>query len=66
MSVQYQTLAQIPQLGKTVDPTSLSSYLQKVFEIGIGVAAGLAVIMIVLGGIEYMSTDAIGKSGGLV
>ena len=60
MSVQYQTLAQIPQLGTTVDPTSLSSYLQKVFEIGIGVAAGLAVIMIVLGGIEYMSTDAIG------
>ncbi|MEI7777176.1 MAG: pilin [bacterium] len=56
----YQPLAQIPALGDNIDPTNLSTYLQHLFEIGIGVAAGLAVIMIVIGGIEYMSTDAIG------
>ena len=56
----YQPLAQIPALGNNIDPTNLSTYLQHLFEIGIGVAAGLAVIMIVVGGIEYMSTDAIG------
>lgn len=35
------------------------------FQLLIGIAAALAVIMIVIGGIEYMSTDAIsGKSDG--
>ena len=56
----YVPLAQLPGVGSSVNTTSLSSYLQTIFQIGIGVAAGLAVIMIVLGGIEYMSTDAIG------
>ncbi len=45
--------------------TDLSSYLNSVFYAGLGVACGLAVIMIVIGGIQYMSTDAIsGKSEG--
>ena len=59
----YTPLAQVPVLGTSINiggATDLGNYLQKVFAIGIGVAAGLAVIMIVVGGIEYMSTDAIG------
>ena len=56
----YVPLAQLPGVGTSVNTSSLSNYLQSIFQIGIAVAAGLAVIMIVLGGIEYMSTDAIG------
>ncbi|MEI7777175.1 MAG: pilin [bacterium] len=59
----YTPLAQVPVLGTSINvggATDLGNYLQKIFAIGIGVAAGLAVIMIVVGGIEYMSTDAIG------
>lgn len=56
----YQPLAPLPGITGSYDTSSLSGYLQTVFQIGIGVAAGLAVIMIVLGGIQYMSTDAIG------
>lgn len=48
--------------GKPVD---LGSYIQGMFKLLIGVAAALAVIMIVIGGITYMSSDAIsGKSDG--
>jgi hypothetical protein len=39
---------------------SFSSYLQSLFQLGIGVAVVLAVIQIVLGGFKYMTTDAAG------
>lgn len=45
--------------------SNLSTYIVGMFQLLIGVAAALAVVMIVIGGIEYMSTDAIGgKSDG--
>ncbi len=45
--------------------TNLAQYARGLFGLLIGVAAGLAVIMIIIGGIQYMSTDAIsGKSEG--
>lgn len=43
----------------------LSAYLKALFSMGIVLATGLAVIMIAVGGLKYVSTDAInGKSEG--
>jgi hypothetical protein len=39
--------------------TSLSDYLNNMFRLGIGVAIGLAVIMIIWGGVQLVSTDSI-------
>src|SRR3989344_2383459 len=52
--------------GGTVTSTSdLSNYLQFAFQFTIGITGVLAVIMIILGGIRYLSTDAIsGKEEG--
>ncbi len=45
--------------------TNVSTYLPSVFILLIALAGGLAVIMIVIGGIQYLSTDAVsGKSEG--
>ncbi len=38
--------------------TTLATYLPGVFKFSIGIAGVLAVIMIVIGGIQYLSTDA--------
>ena len=40
--------------------TSLASYLNVIFKILLGVIGVLAVIMIIVGGVNYMTTDAIG------
>lgn len=48
------------------EAADLGSYLAGIFRLAIGVASGLAVIMIVFGGVQYMTTDSItGKSDGL-
>ena len=39
-------------------PSNLSTLLGTVFNFGIAIAVVLALIMIILGGIEYMTTDA--------
>jgi len=41
----------------------LGIYLQGLFNLGIGIASALAVIMIVIGGIQYMLTGSIAKKG---
>ncbi len=62
----YQPLA--PIKGYTDQSSAvggLSGYLNTMFKLGIALASGLAVIMIIIGGIQYMSTDAVsGKSDG--
>lgn len=74
----YTPLAPLP--GTTVDTacnpaqtnppdpkcqTNLTTYLPGIFKLAIGIAGVLAVIMIVIGGVQYLSTDAIsGKSDG--
>lgn len=45
--------------------TDLNTYIPGIFNLAIGIAGVLAVLMIVIGGVEYMTTDAIGgKSEG--
>jgi hypothetical protein len=64
---QYQMLAPIPGLlgdpsGKyivTQDSKSLCSLLNQWFRIGIALAGMLAVVMIVLGGFQYATTDSL-------
>jgi len=63
----YVPLAPLPGTGITTNSpnTDLSHYVKGMFALLIGIAAALAVIMIMIGGIQYMSTDAIsGKSEG--
>lgn len=51
--------------GAGTNSGGLSSYLGNMYTLGIMIATALAVIMIMWGGIEYMSTDSIGgKEGG--
>lgn len=45
--------------------TDINTYIPGIFNLAIGIAGVLAVLMIVIGGVEYMTTDAIqGKSDG--
>src|SRR3989344_3094052 len=72
----YTVLAPLPGTTKGVcnpdatppDPnceTTLAKYLPGVFKLAIGIAAVFAVLMIVIGGFQYMSTDALqGKEDG--
>ena len=51
----FQTLSQIPGVaGSTV---SIGTYVNALFRIAIGLGAVIAVLMIVIGGFEYLSTD---------
>ncbi len=60
----YKTLAPLPGLPSNSSVTFLQ-YVPLVFNLLIGLSFALAFIMIVWGGVEYMSTDAIyGKSAG--
>jgi hypothetical protein len=64
---QYKLLAPLPGLvGDRVNiANGLGSYLNNLYTAGIAIATGLAVLMIVIGGIQYVSSDAIGgKSDG--
>lgn len=62
--VTYVPLEAIPGITAGV-AVNLPTYLVAMFKLLIGVAAALAVIMITIGGVQYMSTDAIsGKSEG--
>lgn len=65
--LSYTPLVALPGVTEsgTNQISNLSTYIVGMFQLLIGVAAALAVVMIVIGGIEYMSTDAIGgKSDG--
>ncbi len=63
----YTVLAPLPGIGQGVGTTTtkLSTYLPAVFNLGIGIAAVLAFMMITFGGVMYATSDAItGKSQG--
>lgn len=57
----YIPLAPLDGVGTGAQGVDLTSYLQNLFKFAIAFATVLAIFMITLGGIQYMSTDAIGK-----
>ena len=66
---KYTLLARIDTFfpGGTIDVKGggLGGYLNGLYRAGIAIATGLALVMIVVGGLEYVSTDSIqGKSNG--
>ncbi|MEK7461600.1 MAG: pilin [Patescibacteria group bacterium] len=65
-ATDYTLLAPIPLDGAASAPsqtTQAKPYIEGIFKLIIGLATGLAVVMIIFGGIKYMSTDAFtGKS----
>lgn len=69
-SCTYVLLAPLPEMSPTFDPTgagggAFSGYLNIIIKLFIGICAVLAVIMIVVGGIEYMTSELPGlKSEG--
>ncbi|MFH0804527.1 MAG: pilin [Candidatus Zambryskibacteria bacterium] len=67
----YTVLAPLPCIGsdqncqQAATKTELKDYLPGMFKLAVGIAAVSAVLMIVIGGFQYISTDAIsGKSAG--
>ena len=61
----YQLLAPLLDLKELETDNILKEYVPFVFKLAVGIAAVFAVLMIVLGGIQYMSTDALqGKEDG--
>lgn len=61
----YPLLAPLPLdgTGRDTDVTTANKYIEGMFVLVIAVAGALAVLMIIFGGIKYMSTDAFsGKS----
>jgi hypothetical protein len=63
---EYQVLAPLPGVGENAGgTTTLQDYVPAMFNLLIGLAAVAAVLMIVIGGFQYISSDAIqGKSAG--
>ncbi len=60
---EYTLLAPIPLNGPgsgESETTNAATFLPGLFKLMIGIATALAVIMLIFGGIKYMSTDAIG------
>jgi hypothetical protein len=60
---EYKLLAPIPLEGaggKSSETANTATYIKGLFQLAIGLAGGLAVLMLVYAGIKYMSTDAFG------
>ncbi len=63
---EYCLLVPLPGFGSSINTntTSVGSYLGIILKIAIALAGVLAVVMIVVGGIQYMSTDSMGEKAG--
>ncbi|KKT95153.1 MAG: hypothetical protein UW97_C0028G0003 [Parcubacteria group bacterium GW2011_GWA2_45_15] len=65
-ATEYKLLQPIPLKGADSAPTDTTTaelYIKGIFTLIIAIAGGLAVVRIIFGGIQYMSTDAFeGKS----
>ncbi len=57
----YTPLAPLPGTNDTNPPVDLPTFLSRLYFFGIGIAIALSVVMIVYGGVQYMSTDAVMK-----
>ncbi len=58
--IEYQTLAPLPGISasETIDEGFLSKYLNIIYILGISLCTALAVLMIVVGGVQWASSDA--------
>jgi len=56
--LSYTVLAPLPGVEKT---TTLETYIPAIFKLAIGLSAVAAILMIVIGGFQYISSDAIMK-----
>ncbi len=65
-NLEYAVLAPLPGVAENAgDTTTLEKYVPAIFKLAIGLSAVAAVVMIVIGGFQYMTSDAIqGKSAG--
>lgn len=62
----YNLLSPLPNTGGQTSTSDFGGYLNQMFRLAIGLAAIFAVFFMVVGGIEYMSTDAwTGKKDGM-
>ncbi|MFZ3020027.1 MAG: hypothetical protein WA051_00710 [Minisyncoccia bacterium] len=62
---KYCALESLPGVTTQNQPVDLANYLTNIIKLTIGLAAALTVIMIIVGGFQYISTDAMsGKSEG--
>jgi hypothetical protein len=65
LAADYTLLAPLPGLTTVPNTNPLGTYIPFIFNLLIGLATVAAVLMIVFGGFQYMTTDAIqGKSAG--
>ena len=65
VETEYKVLAPLPGTTKSGDTTDLETYLPGLFNLLIGLGVVFAVIMTVIGGFQYISSDALqGKSDG--
>lgn len=52
----------LPGIGSSAGSTGdIGNYIKLLYKLGVSLATGLAVIMVIWGGVEYMTTDAWGK-----
>jgi len=63
LAAPYTLLAPIPGLEKYEVGSGISSYLNAMLKIAIRMAGVLAVLMITIGGIQYMITESFGGKG---
>jgi hypothetical protein len=62
----FQPIVPIPNITTVDGGVTFSQYVNEIFKISISLGAMLAVLMIVYGGFEYMTSEALGgKKGGL-
>src|SRR3989344_3837039 len=62
----YSLLSPLPNIGGETGASDFSGYFGQMFRLAIGLAAIFAVFFMVVGGIQYMSTDAwTGKKEGM-
>ncbi|KKT75271.1 MAG: hypothetical protein UW71_C0005G0026 [Parcubacteria group bacterium GW2011_GWB1_44_7] len=64
LALDYVPLVTLPGASEAGKPlTNTGEYIKGAFNLAIGIAAVLAIIMIIIGGIQYMGTESIGGKG---
>lgn len=59
----YAPLAPIPQLTTSGNKVNINSFVPGAIKLGIGIAGALAVIFLMYGGVQYITTDSVANMG---